>query len=109
MEQFDLRVVLVVLGVLILATGIVTEVLKKVFWQSIPSSLLTIIVAEGLTLGAGLIYAVVTGATVIWYHVIAAVIAGEGVAFSAMFGYDKFIEIKRDFMLIKFEKNKHKI
>ena len=94
MEKFDLRVILTVMGVLTLITGIVTAVLKKFFKRILPPSLLAILVAEGLTLGAGVLYAIVMRATVLWYHVAAAVIAGQVVAYAAMFGYDKFIEIQ---------------
>ena len=96
MEKFDLRVILVVIGVLTLVTGIVTEILKKVFWQVVPSSLLAVLVAEGLTLASGFAYAQLAGTVILWYHVIAAIVAGRGVAYTAMYGYDKHVEIRRE-------------
>ena len=105
MGQFDLRAILTVVGGLTLTTALVTEILKQVFWHTIPTRLLAIIVAEGLTLGAGILYAAVMGATVLWYHVTAAVVAGLSVAYSATYGFDLFVEIER---AIKKKRNKRR-
>lgn len=105
MEQFDLRAILVVFGAITIITGLATEILKKVFWRDIPTSLLTIIVAEALTLGSGFIYATLMGTTVLWWHMLAAVVAGRGVAYAAMASYDKYVEIKKSWAKIKGEKN----
>ena len=108
MGQFDLRAILVVFGVLTIFTGLATENLKKVFWRDIPTSLLTITVAEVLTLGSGLIYAAIMGTTVLWWHVLAAIVAGRCVAYAAMASYDKHVEIKESWAKIKGEKNERK-
>ena len=105
MEQYDLRAILVVFGVLTILTGLVTEAVKKVVWQDLPTSLLAIFVAEGLTLGSGLTYALFVGATVLWWHIAAAVVAGRGVAYFAMLSYDKRVEIKKSLKKIKGDKN----
>lgn len=104
MEQYDMRAILVVFGVLTILTGLVTEIIKKFVWRDLPTSLLAIFVAEGLTLGSGLTYALFVGATVLWWHIAAAVVAGRGVAYFAMQSYDKRIEIKKSLKRIK----KHK-
>ena len=107
-EQFDLRVLLVVIEMIAIIVSVMTNVLKKVFWCEIPTKLLVIIVSEGLTLSAGLTYAVITGAPVLPHHILAAIAAAQGIAYAAMFGYDQFIEIKRDFNRIRGNKNKSK-
>ena len=90
MEVFDTRMILVVVGVLTLATNIVTEVLKKLFWNLIPTNILTVIVAESLTLISGFSYAQIAGSGILWHHIAAAVVAGLFVSYAAMFGFDKF-------------------
>ena len=90
METFDNRVVLITVGLLTLVTNAVVEVLKHVLWDKIPTNLLVVLVAETLTLASGFGLAQITGTSVLWYHVIAAVVAGLMVAGSAMFGFDKF-------------------
>lgn len=92
MEMFDNRIVLVAVGLLTLVTNAVVEVLKHIFWDKIPTNLLVVIVAETLTLASGFAWAHIAGAEVLWFHVIAAVVAGLVVAGSAMFGFDKFKE-----------------
>lgn len=104
MEQFDLRAILVVFGVITMITGLATENLKKVFWRDIPTSLLTIIVAEVLTLGSGSAYALIMGTTILWWHIAAAVVAGRAVAYAAMASYDKRMEIKKSLEEIKSRK-----
>lgn len=105
MERVDLREIIVVIGVLTIVTNGATEVLKRIFWREIPTSLLAILIAEGLTLGSGCTYALIMGTTVLWWHVLAAVIAGRAVAYAAMLSYDKHVEIKKSLAKIKGEKD----
>ena len=104
MERVDLREIIVVIGVLTIVTNAATEVLKRIFWREIPTSLLAILIAQCLTLGSGCTYAIIMGTTVLWWHVVAAVIAGRAVAYAAMLSYDKRIEIKKRWAQIKEEK-----
>lgn len=91
-EMFDNRVILIAVGLLTIVTNAVVEVLKQILWDKVPTNVLVVIVAETLTLASGFAWAQIAGATVLWYHVIAAVVAGLMVAGSAMFGFDKFKE-----------------
>lgn len=95
MDRVDLREIIVVIGALAILTNVTTEILKRFFWREIPTSLLAILIAHCLTLGSGLTYAVVMGTTVLWWHVVAAIIAGRAVAYAAMLSYDKRVEIKK--------------
>lgn len=104
MEQYDSRIILVVAGALILLTAIVTENLKKVFVDTVPPELLAVLVAEGLTLVPGFACAQILKTTILWYHVLAAVVAGYGVACVAMFSYDKARAIWRKLRKNKSEK-----
>lgn len=75
---------------LMIATNIVTEVLKKITWNKLPTNVLVVLVAEILTLAAGAAYAQMNSVTIVWYYVIGAVVMGIFVAYAAMFGFDKF-------------------
>ena len=92
MEQFDLRIILIVVGVLTLITGLITEILKQFCWNIMPTNLVALLVAEFLTLVSGLIYSQIAGTVVLWWHVLAALIAGRFVACSAMYSYDKMLQ-----------------
>lgn len=90
MEIIDISTILVIVGALMAVTNIITEVLKKVTWDKIPTNIMVVIIAEALTLATGAAYAQIMGVAVLWYHIVAAVILGIFVAYAAMFGFDKF-------------------
>lgn len=94
MGQFDLRAILVVLGVLTITTGIVTEILKPILQRIIPTNILVVLVAEGLTLLPGFIYAQLASTEILWYHILAAMVAGYHVACVAMISHDKLQDVK---------------
>ena len=85
-------VLLLIVGVLVILTNIIVEVLKKVLWDRLPTNILAVIVALVLTLIA--FFAIMDYLTipVLWFYVAAAIIVGFMVAYAAMFGYDKFKE-----------------
>ena len=85
----NVSTILAVVFALMVVTNIVTEVLKKVTWDKIPTNILVVIISELLTLAAGAAYAHITDFHIVWYHVIGAVVVGLFVAYAAMFGFDK--------------------
>lgn len=80
-------VIISIIGVLVVLTNIVVQVLKKVTWDK-----LAIIVSLVLTLGAFFAYCSIKGIAVVWYMVFAAVVLAFMVAYAAMFGFDKLKE-----------------
>ena len=84
--------VLLIVGVLVILTNIIVEVLKKVLWDRLPTNILAVIVALVLTLIAFFAVMDYLTITVLWYYVAAAIVLAFMVAYAAMFGYDKFKE-----------------
>jgi hypothetical protein len=80
-------VIISIIGVLVVLTNIVVQVLKKVTWDK-----LAMIVSLVLTLGAFFAYCSIKGIAVVWYMVFAAVVLAFMVAYAAMFGFDKLKE-----------------
>ena len=80
-------VIISIIGVLVVLTNIVVQVLKKVTWDK-----LAMIVSLVLTLGAFFAYCSIKGSAVVWYMVFAAVVLAFMVAYAAMFGFDKLKE-----------------
>ena len=74
---FDWSVILSLVGVLVVITNIIVQVLKK------------------------LTYCQIKSITVVWYMVAAAVVLGFMVAYAAMFGFDKLKEV-----IAQLDKNK---
>ena len=83
---------LLIVGVLVILTNIIVEVLKKVLWDRLPTNILAVIVALVLTLIAFFAVMDYLTITVLWYYVAAAIVLAFMVAYAAMFGYDKFKE-----------------
>ena len=75
---------------LTIVTNIITEVVKKITWNKIPTNLMVVVIAEVLTLAAGAAYAQFTNVDVSWFHGFGAFVIGLFVAYAAMFGFDKF-------------------
>lgn len=90
--MFDISTLLLIVGVLVVLTNIIVEVLKKMTWDKMPTNLLAVLVAVALTLVAFFAYVGYSGMLYEWYHVAAAIIVAFLVAYAAMFGFDKLRE-----------------
>lgn len=89
----DLAFIITIIGVLVALTNVITEVIKKLTWDKMPTNVLAVVVGELLTLAGGLAYFQVNGIEVVWYYVVALVVIGFMVSYAAMFGFDKLKEI----------------
>lgn len=90
--DIDISVLLPIIGALVAVVNIVTQVLKKVTWEKIPTNVVVLLLSVALTEAAFFAYAQITVLAVTWYMVVAAVVAGFAVAYAAMFGFDKLKE-----------------
>lgn len=90
---FDWSVILSIVGVLVAITNIITQVLKKLTWDKIPTNVVVVVIAMVLTLVAFFAYCQFEAIAIAWYMVAAAVVLGFFVAYAAMFGFDKLQEI----------------
>ena len=89
----NLSVILSIVGVLVVLTNIITQVLKKFTWEKMPTNILVVIISMALTLVAFFAYCQIKAIAIVWYMVVAAVILGFLVAYAAMFGFDKLKEV----------------
>ena len=85
-------VVISIIGVLVVLTNIIVQVLKKVTWDRLPTNILAVAVSMALTLVAFFAYCQIKSIAVVWYMVAAAIVLGFMVSYAAMFGYDKLME-----------------
>ncbi len=92
LENINIEVILVMVGMLTALTNIVVQVIKQVTWNKLPTNILVLLVAMVLCLGAFVAYAQVNGIPITWYLIGAVVVLGFLVAFAAMFGFDKLKE-----------------
>jgi len=84
---------LMAVGILVALVNILTQVIKQVTQDKIPTSLLALILSQVITLCAFFAYSQIIGLTIMWFHIVATIILGFIVAYAAMFGYDKLKEI----------------
>lgn len=87
-----LSMILFIIGILTLATNVVTEVLKRTI-RKIPAQITALVVAMVLTVGAFFAYAAIAEIAVAWYMVAGAVVTGFFVSYAAQFGFDKLKEL----------------
>ena len=90
---FDWPVILGIVGALVALTNIITQVLKKLTWDKLPTNILVVIVSMVLTLAAFIAYCQIETIPIMWYSVVAFIVVGFMVAYAAMFGFDKLKEI----------------
>lgn len=86
-----------IIGALVVVTNIIVEVVKKATWDKIPTNILAVVVGIALSVVALFAWANISGFSILWYYVVAAVVVGFMVAYAAMFGYDKLKEILLQF------------
>ncbi|MFR0796271.1 MAG: hypothetical protein ACLSHG_08165 [Oscillospiraceae bacterium] len=94
MQYIPLAVSAILLAALILTviTNIITQVLKKITWDKIPTNVLAVVVAMAVTLVSFFAACQIMGWAVTWYMVAGAVALGLFVSYAAMFGFDKLRE-----------------
>lgn len=94
----NMTILLGIIGVLAFAVSIVVQVFKGVsFLKKIPTDILVFVLSIGLTVTAFVAYMQYIQQTIIWYMIIAAILAGLLVAFVAMYGWEKVSELWKRF------------
>lgn len=82
---------MMVIGILVVITNIIVEVLKALL-PKVPTNYLAMGVAMLVTLLAFFAWMGYRQIVFVWYYIIAALILGMMVAYAAMFGFDKLKE-----------------
>lgn len=93
MLDFDFTLFLSLVLALTIVTNLVVQVLKVLFRELIPTNLLAFIVAVVVTFSAGFGLWSYYGFQITGWMIAALVAVCFVVAFSAMFGYDKLVQL----------------
>ena len=91
MELFE--IIIPALAALVALTNAIVQVIKKATWDKLPTNILALIVAVALTLAAGIAYLQIMSIAITWWMVLSLIVIGFVVAFAAMFGFDKLMEV----------------
>lgn len=88
----SLSTVLSIVGILVVLTNIIVQVVKKATWGKLPTNILAVVISMVLTLAAFFAFCQIKAIVVTWYMVFAAIVLGFLVSYAAMFGFDKLKE-----------------
>nr|DAL05587.1 MAG TPA: hypothetical protein [Caudoviricetes sp.] len=94
----NMTLLLGVIGILAFVVSVVVQVFKGVsVLKKIPTDILVFVLSIGLTVTAFVAYMQYVQQTILWYMIIAAILAGLLVAFVAMYGWEKVSELWKRF------------
>lgn len=103
----NVTVIMAIVGVLAFVVSVITQVFKGVWiLAKIPTDFLVFVLSIALTVIVYVAYMDYIQQTIIWYMIIAAVLAGFLVAYVAMFGWEKFSELWGRFVKGKEERTR---
>lgn len=93
-----MTLLIAVIGVLAFIVSLVTQVFKGVgVLSKLPTDILVLVLSIGITVTAFMAYMQYIQQAIIWYMIIAAILAGFIVAFVAMYGWEKLSELWKRF------------
>ncbi len=94
----NMTILLGVIGLLAFTVSIIVQVFKGVsFLKKIPTDILVFALSIGLTVTAFVAYMQYIQQTILWYMILAAILAGLLVACVAMYGWEKVSELWKRF------------
>lgn len=94
----NITIILAVIGAIAFIVSVITQVIKGVgIFAKIPTDGLVLVLSIGITVAAFVAYMQYVHMTILWYMVLAAIMAGFVVAFVAMYGWEKLSELWKRF------------
>lgn len=94
----NMTILLGVIGILAFVVSVVVQVFKGVsVLKKIPTDILVFVLSIALTVTAFVAYMQYVQQTILWYMIIASILAGLLVAFVAMYGWEKVSELWKRF------------
>lgn len=94
----NVTMILAVIGALAFMVSVITQVFKGVgVLSKIPTDILVFVLSIGITVVAFVAYMQYIQMTILWYMILAAIMAGFIVAFIAMYGWEKLSELWKRF------------
>ena len=98
----NMTLIMGVIGVLAFVVSAITEVIKGVWVLSkVPTNIVVVVLSVGITVTAYVAYMSYIQQTILWYMILAAILAGLLVAFVAMYGWEKASELWKRFVNVK--------
>lgn len=90
----DMTLIIAIISVLAFMVSVITQVFKGVgVLSKVPTDILVFVLSIGLTVTAFIAYMQYIQQTILWYMIIASILAGFVVAFVAMYGWEKLSDL----------------
>lgn len=94
----NMAIIMSVIGALTFVVTVITQVIKGIgVFKKIPTDMLVLVLSIGITVVAFIAYMQYIHMAILWYMILAAILAGFIVAFVAMYGWEKLSELWRRF------------
>lgn len=93
-----LTTAIAIVGLIAFMVSLITQVFKGVgVLSKIPTDILVFLLSIGITVTAFIAYMQYIQMTILWYMILAAIMAGFVVAFVSMYGWEKLSELWKRF------------
>ena len=90
----DMTLIIAIISVLVFMVSVITQVFKGVgVLSKIPTDILVFVLSIGITVAVFIAYMQYIQQTILWYMIIASILAGFVVAFVAMYGWEKLSDL----------------
>lgn len=94
----NMTIILAIIGTLAFFVSLITQVIKGIgIFARVPTDILVFVLSIGITVAAFVAYMQYIRMTILWYMILAAIIAGFVVAFVAMYGWGKLSDLWKRF------------
>lgn len=94
----NMTIVLAIIGALAFMVSVITQVIKGIgVFNKVPTDIVVFILSIGITVATFVAYMQYIHMTILWYMIIAAIMAGFVVAFVSMYGWEKLSELWKRF------------
>ena len=94
----NMTIILAVIGALAFIVSVITQVIKGIgIFNKVPTDVLVFVLSIGITVIAFIAYMQYIQMAILWYMILASVVAGFVVAFVAMYGWEKLSELWKRF------------
>lgn len=94
----NMTLILAIIGAIAFLVSVITQVIKNIsIFNKVPTDIIVFILSIGITVTAFIAYMQYIHMTILWYMILAAIMAGFIVAFVAMFGWEKLSDLWKRF------------
>lgn len=94
----NMTIILAIIGALAFIVSVITQVIKGIgVFNKVPTDIVVFVLSISVTIAAFVAYMQYIHMTILWYIILAAIMAGFVVAFVSMYGWEKLSELWKRF------------